>query len=81
MKKYIRPIAEIFENGSMDHLLGASVPKGDRYERWGNGDPNEPYGNEDWVNEGYGDDIVIGGDDDGEIDSRAKGWGDLWDWD
>lgn len=82
MKRYLRPVTDIINDCLMDHLLGASVPKGDRYTRWGNGDPNEPYGNPDWVNEGYDPNtIVMGGDDDGETDSRGKEWGDLWgDW-
>ncbi len=78
MKKYIKPEIGIFEHVSMYHLLGASNPKGDAYGRWGNGDPNEPFGNEDWPNEGYGDNIVIGGTDNGETDSRAKS-NSLWD--
>ena len=78
MKKYIKPETSIYDACSLEYLLGASVPKGDGYGRWGNGDPNEPFGNESWVNEGYEGDIVMGGDDNGETDSRAKGYS-LWD--
>lgn len=78
MRQYIKPETYLYNVCSTTGLLEASVPKGDSYGRWGNGDPKEPFGNEDWVTEGYGDNIVIGGTDNGETDSRAKS-NSLWD--
>ena len=70
MKKYIIPVTEVIEDCTALQLMSSSV-KGDRYERWGNG--VDPFGNEDWVNEGYGTGgVSMGGDDDGENDSRSK---------
>ena len=78
-KKYIKPEIELSEQ-IIGGMLMASVekPLGDRYGRWGNGVNN--YGNDLWVNEGQGSDDLIGieGDDNGTINSRAKG-GNLWD--
>lgn len=76
MKKYIVPVTEVIDNSTTLQLMSSSM-KGDRYGRWGNG--ADPYGNEDWINEGNesSSGVAIGGDDDGENDSRAKEF-DLW---
>lgn len=77
MKTYMKPITEIINCVStITPLASTSMQlKGYRYFRWGNG--KDPYGNESWVNEGYNPtNIVLGGDNEGTIDSRSKGG--LW---
>ena len=81
MKKYVIPITELFRT-DMENFVCAS-PTGDREGQWGAGETGGDYANPDWDNEGG---AGTGGtepieDDWGTIDSQAKGWGDLWDWD
>lgn len=78
MKRYTKPAIEIITTVLTADPIAATVEtlKGDDLFRWGNGD--DPYGNPDWVNEGHDRNLDMGGDDNGTIDSRAKG-GNLWD--
>jgi len=78
MKRYTQPTIEIITNVLTADPIAASLDtvKGNDYFRWGNG--NDSYGNNLWVNEGQTDPIDMGGDDNGTIDSRAKG-AILWD--
>lgn len=81
MKKYVIPITEFFRT-DMENFVCAS-PTGDREGQWGAGETGGDYANPDWDNEGGagtgGTDPIE--DDWGTIDSQAKGWGDIWDWD
>ena len=80
MKKYVIPITELFRT-DLENFVCAS-PTGGREGQWGaGGDGTDPYANPGWDNEGYGSGNEPIEDDDGIIDSQAKGWGDLWDWD
>lgn len=78
MKQYTKPEIELIKNVLTADPIAASVEtvKGDDLFRWGNG--ADPYGNSDWVNEGQDNPLDFGGEDNGTIDSRAKG-GNMWD--
>lgn len=78
MKRYTQPTIEIITNVLTADPIAASLDtvKGNDYFRWGNG--NDSYGNNLWVNEGQTSSLDMGGDDNGTIDSRAKG-AILWD--
>jgi hypothetical protein len=75
MKKYVIPITELIRSEMDGYICKDS---GERYSNWGGTDPNDPYSNTDWNNQGYdnGDQEIE--DDDGTIDASAKSWGDLW---
>ena len=80
MKKYVIPITELFRT-DMENFVCAS-PTGEREGQWGAGpgDGSDPYANDDWNNEGYGNPNEPIEYDDGIIDSQGKEWGDLWFW-
>lgn len=71
MKKYEAPVTEIMKMESFSVICGSKIDR-----EYDISDPNSenPYQNPDWADDG---DI----DDDGELNSTAKSWGDLWDWD
>lgn len=81
MKKYVIPITELFQS-DLENFVCAS-PTGDREGQWGAGQTGSEHADPNWDNEGGagtgGTDPIE--DDYGLIDSQAKGWGDLWDWD
>ncbi len=82
---YIKPELGQIEELESEFELCAGSGKGGRFTRFGSDLPEDKWGNEDWVNEGYNDQregnyggIEMGGDDDGEISSCSKG-ATLWD--
>ncbi len=88
-KTYIQPNIEKHRmmTEQMFCALSKRRVKGNPYARFGSDLPEEYYGNAAWVDEGHKtsevalehfDAIRIGGDDFGELDSRA-GTGSLWD--
>ena len=68
MKKYDTPVTEILEMDSFSVICGSKI---DREYEISDPSGNNPNQNPDWYDDG---DI----DDDGELNSTAKDWGDLW---
>ena len=81
MKKYVIPITELFQSDFESFVCAR--PTGGREGQWGAGETGSEYADPNWDNEGGagtgGTDPID--DDYGTIDSQAKAWGDLWDWD
>ena len=76
MKKYVAPVTEILKL-EVTNMVCATVTGG-RENDFGAGGSGNPYANPDWDNEGNGGDPYDTGDDDGELNSTAKGSNGLW---
>ena len=70
MKKYITPVTEFFDT-EQSFLICASI-KGEREHEISDNSGNNQYQNPEWYQYDDSD------DDDGELNSQSKDWGDLW---
>ena len=83
-KKYVNPITEIFGSELSDMVCASNTYSLSGGAEWGG---EGEYAPGEWVNEGYegdetgGYDVIGFEETDGDIESRGKAWGDLWDWD
>lgn len=66
MKKYEAPVAKVVSMELITFICGSKSRKGD----WGGDDPNNPYVNPDYHDEGYNSDGETIDDDYGEIDAQ-----------
>ena len=77
-KNYIQPEIIASLRYGMEQPLCQSG--GYRLQSFGNNDVNNKYSNSDWVNQGLPSDIIE--NDNGELNSSAKGrggdWGSIW---
>lgn len=74
MKKYEAPEVKIASMDLITFVCGSNNRKGD----WGGNDPENPYVNPDYHNEGYNSDGEKIEDDFGGIDAQSKS-SSLWD--
>ena len=85
-KKYVIPATELFQLELLEMINASNktTTSLDVNGQWGG---TGEYAHDDWNTEEQGGGNTGGfntspiGDDDDDLPSRAKGWGDLWDWD
>lgn len=83
-KKYVNPITEIYGSELSDMVCASKNTVITGGAEWGG---EGEYAPGEWINEGQQTGETGGytttpiGDDEWDLPSRAKAWGDLWDWD
>ena len=83
-KKYVIPATEYYQLELFEMINASNTTSLNTGAEWGG---SGEYAPDDWINEGQ-EGGNTGGytttpieDDDDDLPSRGKAWGDLWDWD
>ena len=83
-KKYVNPITDIIDSDLSNVVCTSKTYSLTGGAEWGG---EGEYAPGEWIDEGYGGGNTGGYNTEGieetdeDIPSRAKAWGDLWDWD